>query len=52
MNKPFDNYIHEYIAVVRRDKPMMVCEKRKSPEAYSAIKTATELADNPNGFLV
>ena len=37
---------------MRRDKPMMVCEKRKSPEAYSAIKTATELADNPNGFLV
>ena len=48
MGTQFDEYIRDYSAVVRRDKPMMVCEKRKSPSAYSAIRTATSLAGNPD----
>ena len=50
MTKKFDEYIHEYSAVVRREKPMMICEKRKSPKAYSAIRTATALAGNPDSI--
>ena len=48
MTKKFDEYIHEYSAVVRREKPMMICEKRKSPDAYSAIRTATSHAGSPD----
>ena len=50
MNTRFQDYIDEYSAVRRRDKPLMICEKCKSPSAYSAIRPATSLAGHPDSY--
>lgn len=45
-----EDYMTEYLAVANREKPLMICEQRKAPQTYTAIKRLALLIGAPHAF--